>query len=309
MRFRFEYGPLDDGTFWVLPPSNVLFHINALTLRIVLELNSGANVQFTQRKYELSEEELLAVLDKFAAERAIVELREGRISVRNKKEDIWLTPYVLFFAALGIIQIEYFKIFARTYLMRTFGDALSVGLVAIAVVFFHELGHYLASRRHFKPRVGFTFLSIFPAIYVDTQLAWCLPRNTRILINGAGLLADMLVNAAAISLVLLYPPAEYFVTPFLMLQFTRLTVVLNPLFSGDGYWLLADMTDTVNLNKKGIENLLHLRPSLYSVFGLFSIAVTVVSAAGFVWYLFNLLWRFLVYVKLYAPYILSYIPS
>jgi hypothetical protein len=40
MSFRFEYGTLDDGTIWILPPSNNLFHINPLTLRILLELNS-----------------------------------------------------------------------------------------------------------------------------------------------------------------------------------------------------------------------------------------------------------------------------
>jgi hypothetical protein len=193
--------------------------------------------------------------------------------------------------------------------MRSFFDALLVGLIALAVVFFHELGHYLASRPHFKPRFGFTFLSIFPAIYVDTQLAWCLPRNTRILINGAGLLGDLLVNTVAIALVVLYPPLEYFVTPFLLVQFTRLTVVFNPLFSGDGYWLLSDATNAVNLNQQGLENLLHLRLNLYSLFGLLSLAMAVFSAAGFIWYLFNLVWKLLVYIKIYAPYVLNLIPS
>jgi hypothetical protein len=309
MCFKFEHGFMDDGTLWVLPPSNNLFHINPLTLRIVLELNSGASVAGVQKKYALTSNEIVDVLNKFEAEHAVVAPRQGRICAHYKKPEIWLTPYILLLLALSIIQIEYFKIAAATYVLRSFTDAIIIGIAALLVVFFHEMGHYLACRNYFKPSFGFTFLSIFPAVYVDTQYAWCLPRTVRILINGGGLLADMLVNSAAIALVAFYRPLEYFVTPFLMLQFTRLTVVLNPLFTGDGYWLLSDITRSVNLTDKGLENLRGLRLNLYSLFGLLTLAITAFSAAGLIWYLFNLSWKFLIYVKIYAPYVLNLIPS
>jgi len=297
MSFNFEYGPLDDGTFWVMPPTKSLFHISPLTMRIVLELNSGSNIDVVAKKYELQRDEILEVLKKFADEKAIVKIREGKIRSGKKQEDIFLTPFILFTIVLCFIQIEYFKTYAATFLMKTFSDALLVGLIAVAVVFFHEMGHYIASRKYFKPGFGFTFLSIFPAVYVDTQAAWCLPKNIRVLINSSGFIADMLVNTLAIMLVVVYRPLEYFVTPFLLTQYTRLSVVLNPLISGDGYWIISDVTKIVNLTKRSFESLFRLRFNLLSLFAVLSIAMTVVSTAGFAWYLFNLSQKLFFFAK------------
>jgi hypothetical protein len=187
-----------------------------------------------------------------------------------------------------LIQLQYFQSHAKTLLLQKWQEAIVVASVALIAIIFHELGHYLVAKRYFKPKFGFTFLFIFPAVYVDTHQAWCLPKNIRILINSAGLLADFLVNALAIILAVNFG-WEYYVTPFLLTQYTRLSLVLNPLFPTDGYWILADFTKTVNLGKVGFQNLRRLKLNWYSLYGLLSFLLMLISTIGLFWFLCNLL--------------------
>ncbi len=289
--FKFNYGELEDGTFWIQPPTNNVFHIDPLSLRIILELNTGAAVNTICKKYSTSEEEVNKLLQKFEVEKAIVYSKYGRINRKIKQDDISLAPFLMLLLLVAFIQVDYFSNYAKTFLLDRWYESLVVGLVAVAAVFFHEAGHYLVAKKYFgfKPKYGFTFLFIFPAVYVDTHVAWTLPRNKRLLINASGVLADMLVNTMLIIFVAVNRKYEYFVTPLLIMQYTRLTIVLNPLFSGDGYWLLSDFVKAVNLRKTSIQNLIRLRLNLYSLFGLLSAIIMFSSSLGFAWYLYNLL--------------------
>ena len=171
--FSFEYGQLDDGTIWIIPPSSHLFHIDPLTLRIILELNSGSLVYVVGKKYDIPEDEIFSALAKFEKEKAIVEPKSGRIKNSEKStEDIDLLFISLVLIFLGIMQADYFRNIAKTYLLNNWHDGIIVGIIAVGAVFFHELGHYATFKKYlgFKPKCGFTFLFIFPAIYVDTQL-------------------------------------------------------------------------------------------------------------------------------------------
>ncbi len=291
LSFRFAYGTLDDGTIWVRPPSGHLFHVNSLTLRIILELNSGVSVDTVCKKYHLLENEVWSILGSFEKEEAIVKPKYGKIIRAKQQEDISLTPFILLVIVLGIIQADYFSLHARTFLLKYWYEGIFIGAIAVFAVFFHEIGHYFIAKKYFKPKFGFTFLFIFPAVYVDTHSAWTLPRNIRLLINASGCIADMIVNTAAIALVIGNPRLEYFVTPFLLMQYTRWSIVLNPLFSGDGYWLLADFFGVVNLTKKGFQNLIRLKLNLYSLFGLMSVLMMISSIMGIIWFIFNTLWK------------------
>ncbi len=288
--FNFNYGFLDNQTFWVQPPSNRIFRIDISTLRVILALNEGLSIEDVSKKYDLDQEETVELIKRFYREGAIVEPKSAKITFENSQEDISLAGYFLLFCILTLIQIEYFRFYARTFLLNRWQDGLLIAAIAIGVIFFHELGHYVVARRYFKfkPKCGFTFSFIFPAIYVDTNEAWCLPRNKRVLINSAGLLGDFLVNAVAVVLAVNYRHLEYFITPFLLTQYTRLSLILNPLFPTDGYWILSDLTRTVNLGKVGLQNLKKLRLNPYSLYGLLSLLLMIVSLVGLIWFLFNL---------------------
>ncbi len=293
--FNFNYGFLDNRTLWVQPPSNRFFRIDISTLRVILDLNNGITIENICKKYDLNREEVVGLIQRFHREGAIVDPKFAKITFERPQEDISLGGYLLFFCILVLIQIEYFRTFARTFLLKSWQEGVLIAAVAIGVIFFHELGHYLVAQRYFrhKPKFGFTFTFIFPCIYVDTNEAWRLPQNKRILINSAGLLGDFLVNTVAIILVVNYPHLEYFVTPLLLTQYTRLSLITNPLFPTDGYWILSDLTKTVNLGKVGLENLKKLKLNLYSLYGLLSLLLMVLSTVGLIWFLFNLLHNFL----------------
>ena len=286
--FDFIYGDLDNKTLWIRPPTNHLFSINQLTLKVILELNQGTNIEEVCKKYDLNIEEALELIQILKSEKAIVEAAGGKIIYESHK-DIALSPLLLVFCSLLLIQLLYFRRIASTFAVKSWREGSLIMVIAVGAIFFHELGHFLAARRYFKPKFGFTFLFILPAIYVDTQQAWRLPRNIRLLINSAGLLSDFLVNIIAIILAIIFPYLEYYITPFLLTQYWRLSLILNPLFPTDGYWILSDLTKQVNLRKLALQNLKSLKFNLYSLYGLLSFLFMVVASLGLFWLLFNLL--------------------
>jgi len=291
VNFTFSYGELEDGSIWIEPPSGRLFRIDKYTLGVILDLERGLSKEEVLKKYHLTDEELEEALRKFSLEKAIVNYGEGKINYRPKIRDISLKGFFLVFIILWLIQLEYFRYFAHTFSLNSWQDSIIIIVAGISAIFFHELGHYLVARKYFKPKFGFCFLFIFPAVYVDTQKAWTLPRNIRILINSAGIFADFVINVLVVTLVVNFPRWERLVTPFLITQYTRLSLVVNPLFTTDGYWILSDLTKTVNLRKVAIENLKRLKFNLFSFYGILSIWMMVVSILGVIWLIFNIFKR------------------
>ena len=112
--FRFEYGPLDDGTIWIRTPSHGLFHVDWLTLRLLLEMNAGASVKNLAQKYKVENKELRSLLLNLEKEGAVVPARQGKITRGRQRDDIHLTPFIFLFLLLGVIQLEYFQNVART---------------------------------------------------------------------------------------------------------------------------------------------------------------------------------------------------
>ena len=290
--FVFEYGNLDDNTIWILPPSQKVFNIDQFTLKVILDMNNGTKVDVISKKYDLPMEEIQSILNKLSFESAITEQNCGRIMMSQNNDTVDLAPLLTLSVVMLFIQIEYFRNVAHTFIMNSFADSMIVAIIAIAVVFFHELGHYLACIKHFKPRFGFMFVSIFPTIYVNTNLSWTLSKSIRIFINLSGAFADLIVNTVLVFMVVLFPKLEYFITPLLMLQYSRLLIVLNPLLPGDGYWILSDVLNKVNLKQKSLRELLSFRFNFMSFFGLVSFIMMVAPMIFFGIYIFNLIYNF-----------------
>lgn len=291
--FRFEYGPLDDGTLWIRTPRNGLYHVDWLTLRLLHELNAGATVGTLVKKYKIEDKNLRSLLANMEKEGSIVPMRLGKITRGKHIEDIHFAPFVFIFLFMGAIQIQYFQNIAHTLRLNHWYEGVLIGLFSILPIILHELGHFFSAKSYFKPHLGFTFLLFFPAVYLDTQSAWCLPRNIRLLINSAGLLIDLVFNTLLVGLVLYNPALEYYVTPLLILQYTRWSIILNPLVNGDGYWLLADASKTVNLRKKGREQLGKGKINWLSLYGLLSVIFSLLSLIGLTWFIINIFGKFI----------------
>jgi len=134
-----------------------------------------------------------------------------------------------------------------------------IALVLAAKVL-HELGHALACARQGAEcrQAGVLLLAGLPALYCDVSDAWRLPdKRARLLVAAAGMLAEIVLAAAAILLWQASPPGAT------RLLWARLAVVCslgtllvnaNPLLRYDGYYLLADGWEVPNLATRARES-------------------------------------------------------
>lgn len=126
-------------------------------------------------------------------------------------------------------------------------------LIAIASVFFHELGH-AAACRHYQCEhgdIGFSLYLIFPAFYVDLTRAWRLPKTERAIIDLGGAYFQML-TVLPIYLLFAATGRPYFAMPLYAID-VMVLFSLNPLLKFDGYWLLVDLTGLPNLQRRALR--------------------------------------------------------
>jgi putative peptide zinc metalloprotease protein len=117
----------------------------------------------------------------------------------------------------------------------------------------HELGHAIACK-HFGGEcheIGFLLLVGAPSLYCNVSDAWLLPeKRSRILISAAGMIVELALAAACAWLWwFTYPGLIHSLALYGMVACSVNTVVLNgnPLLQYDGYYILADLTNTANL--------------------------------------------------------------
>lgn len=138
------------------------------------------------------------------------------------------------------------------------------GIVGIAVAFVlllvagvgHEIAHAVAAKAE-GCRVGRAGMGLFwftPVVYVDTSATWAIPRWGRIRVNSAGPLFN-LAFAGVLGLVAntLTGVAQDVVVWLALANVALVVFNLSPLLEFDGYYVLADLTDTNALRKKAMR--------------------------------------------------------
>lgn len=127
----------------------------------------------------------------------------------------------------------------------------------------HEFGHAYACRR-FGGEVhamGLTLLVFTLVPFVDTTAAWAFrERRRRVLVGLAGMIPELfLAGVAAMIWASTGAGLLNGICYNLMLVASVSTVLFNanPLLRFDGYYVLADMTDTPNLQQRAQQQLLH----------------------------------------------------
>jgi putative peptide zinc metalloprotease protein len=133
-------------------------------------------------------------------------------------------------------------------------DQVLLVLVAIGLAkVFHELGHAIACK-HFGGEcheIGFLLLLGAPSLYCNVSDAWLLPeKRPRVLISAAGMIVELALAAICAWLWwCTYPGLIHSLALSAMVVCSVNTLLLNgnPLLQYDGYYILADLTDTPNL--------------------------------------------------------------
>ncbi|HEX7970730.1 MAG TPA: PqqD family peptide modification chaperone [Thiobacillus sp.] len=117
----------------------------------------------------------------------------------------------------------------------------------------HELAHGLAVRRWGGDvtQMGVTLLVLVPAPYVDASAASAFrPAYQRVMVSAAGIMAELLVAAAALAVWLNVEPGLVRDVAFVLMFIGSVSTVLfngNPLLRFDGYYVLSDALDLPNL--------------------------------------------------------------
>lgn len=168
--------------------------------------------------------------------------------------------------------------------------ATAGGLLLVGVAI-HETGHYLASRELLDPSIRLvTVNGVIPTVATNSEGAWMLPRNRRRWISLAGPFAELLWLLAVVAVHRLFVPTSTAVALYVVVALGSLAFTLNPLIHGDGYWLLVDTFDLVNLRKRGLGDLQQPTlswPAVYVLVSyLYGVAAFALSLAGTV-YLFG----------------------
>ncbi len=147
---------------------------------------------------------------------------------------------------------------------NVFADTLSWAgaakyLAAILLLkIIHEAAHSLAAIR-FNCRVrgiGVGFMLFYPRLYTDTTDSWQLPRKKRLLIDAAGVIAELLIGGIAALLYFYLPPGAWQSTMFYIFAVSTISTLLvngNPCIRYDGYYILCDLTGIDNLMSRSGE--------------------------------------------------------
>lgn len=127
-----------------------------------------------------------------------------------------------------------------------------------AVKLIHESAHALAAV-HFRCRIrgiGIGFMFFIPRLYTDTTDSWRLPRKQRLLIDSAGIAAELFIGGAAALLWSFLPPGIMRSTLFYLLTVSTLSTIAvngNPFIKYDGYYILCDLVGQDNLMARAAE--------------------------------------------------------
>jgi len=179
-------------------------------------------------------------------------------------QGLWSRPFILsligfltIFTVVGMTQSQSI-LHTGMQLWQALGPSVFVpfGLLAMAVVTIHELGHAYTLKQYggTVPEVGLMFMCLMPAAYTNTTDQYALTcRRQRVWVVAAGVLCQVTIAAIALGLWNLAVPGSWLAfTSYLLMVSALFTVALNlnPLARFDGYYLLTALTGINNLRSR-----------------------------------------------------------
>ncbi len=142
---------------------------------------------------------------------------------------------------------------------RSIGTSLSLLLVFVITRALHELGHALCAKRFgvYCPDVGLLFVLGTPCLYCDVSESWRLhARWKRAAVAAAGMYMELILATVA-GCVWLFtvdgPWNAVALQVMLVCSVSTIAINANPLMRFDGYYILSDWLDEVQLRQRADE--------------------------------------------------------
>lgn len=183
--------------------------------------------------YKLSEKDFYNNIDK-------TKLIESEVIRDN------FSLFVTIILIIIIISTYYILNFNYVLLDKNIFSATMILFINIPI---HEFGHILFLKiflKESKIKVGFTFVFIYPAFYVDTSYSYLLPKWKRIIVYLGG----TLLNSIFLILVLIFFPKF---RDSLYLLYSNILINLLPIIKSDGYYVLTTILNKTNKDKGKIR--------------------------------------------------------
>ncbi len=146
----------------------------------------------------------------------------------------------LFIIALSLII--YFAYYDYTLIDSNYMIATLILMINIPI---HELGHILILKLFYKPakvKIGFKFMFIFPAFYVDTSFSYLLPKYKKISVFLGGTLFNALFLLTSF---ILFPDMLHYYYVLIV----NMLVNFLPIIKSDGYYSFMAIFNKHTFNK------------------------------------------------------------
>lgn len=171
---------------------------------------------------------------------------------------------VLVLSGLGVAFANWDRAHDQSQSVLAPGNLLLLYTAFTVAKLIHEFGHAFAVKA-FGGEVhtmGVMLLVFTPVPYVDATAAWAFPeRWKRVVVGAAGMIPELAYAALAVFVWAATGPGTLNSLAYnTMIVASVSTVVfnLNPLLRFDGYYILADLADSPNLQPRSSRQWLHL---------------------------------------------------
>jgi putative peptide zinc metalloprotease protein len=193
----------------------------------------------------------------FSPDRFLVRTQDVVQTIFNR----WTLFVIKLLAAAGYIGlIVNFHKFADTFISSISLQGLfrySAAVIGIKIV--HEFAHAYTAR-YFGCRVrkmGIAFIVFFPRLFTDITDSWRISdRKKRFLVDGAGIICELLIGGVAALVWANTGPGMTNTVSYYVFAVSIMNTVLvngNPFIRYDGYYMLMDIVNIDNLQKRGTE--------------------------------------------------------
>ena len=134
-------------------------------------------------------------------------------------------------------------------------DTFFVYFTILVIMIFHELGHSSASKAFkIKPKeIGFGFYILFPVLYSNVTRIWKLNKIEKVIVNLGGIYFQGLINILFFVFLVFNNDNNHVTYLILLIVKSNLFVMafsLIPFIRNDGYWIVSDYSNILNLNEK-----------------------------------------------------------
>jgi putative peptide zinc metalloprotease protein len=200
------------------------------------------------------------------------------LNIFSEKKVIFLSKYLSIFFKKSIFRllfplvivlgfVTYFMINTKYQNHSIFEmsllDTFVVYFVVLIIMIFHEFGHSAASSSfNIKPKeIGFGFYILFPVLYSNVTRIWKLNKTEKVVVNLGGIYFQGIINILFLIFLIFNKDDNHVTYLVLLIVKANLFVMVYSLFPfvrNDGYWIVSDYSNILNLNKKSYSYIFDL---------------------------------------------------